>query len=51
MYNVLRMEVTEINKIHVLCHHITPCIPLMQLNMLRHKLMQHFTRLVGNVKR
>ena len=29
----------------------SPCIPLMQLNMLRHRLMQHFTRLVRNVKR
>ena len=28
-----------------------PCIPLMQLNILRHRLMQHFTRLVRNVKR
>ena len=32
-------------------HIHTPCIPLMQLNMLRHRLMQHFTRLVRNVKR
>ena len=25
-----------------------PCIPLMQLNMLRHRLMQHFTRVGKN---
>ena len=29
----------------------TPCIPLMQLNMLRHRLMQHFTRVGGNEER
>ena len=30
---------------------ITPCIPLMQLNMLRHRLMQHFTRVGKNGER
>ena len=29
----------------------TPCIPLMQLNMLRHRLMQHFTKVGGNGER
>ena len=28
-----------------------PCIPLMQLNMLRHRLMQHFTRVGKNGER
>ena len=28
-----------------------PCIPLMQLNMLRHRLMQHFTKVGGNGER
>ena len=25
----------------------TPCIPLMELNLLRHRLMQHFTKVGG----
>ena len=29
----------------------TPCIPLMQLNFLRHRLMQHFTKVGGNGER
>ena len=29
----------------------TTCIPLMQLNMLRHRLMQHFTKVGVNGER
>ena len=28
-----------------------PCIPLMQLNLLRHRLIQHFTKVGGNGER
>ena len=31
--------------------YISPCIPLMQPNLLRHRLMQHFTKVGGNGER
>ena len=34
-----------------LCCTKSPCIPLMQLNMLRHRLMQHFTKVWVNGER
>ena len=30
---------------------IAPCIPLMQPNLLRHRLVQHFTKVGGNGER